>query len=57
MLTIVIFCVSYAEFSPLNALKHVNDSEDLVHVAMAQDWLDARWELPEGPELNPGHIT
>ena len=31
-------------FSPLDALQHVNDHEDLVHVAGAKEWLEARKE-------------
>jgi type 2A phosphatase activator TIP41 len=31
-------------FSPYDALKHVNDHEDLVHVAGAKEWLEARKE-------------
>ena len=28
--------------TPLDALKHVNDHQDLVHVAMAKEWKEAR---------------
>ena len=31
-------------FTPYDALKHVNDHEDLVHVAGAKEWLEARKE-------------
>ena len=31
-------------FSPYDALKHVNDHEDLVHVAGSKEWLEARKE-------------
>ena len=30
-------------FDPLSALKTVNDHEDLVHVAMAKEWMAARY--------------
>jgi len=29
-------------FDPLSALKHVDDSKDLVHVATAKKWQEAR---------------
>ncbi len=32
--------------TPLDALRHVNDSKDLVHVAMAGEWAAARKDSP-----------
>lgn len=33
------------EFNPLDALATVNDHEDLIHVAMAKEWIEARLSL------------
>jgi hypothetical protein len=31
-------------FDPIEPLKFVNDHEDLIHVAMAKEWMAARYE-------------
>lgn len=30
------------ELNPLDALKHVNDHQDLIHVALSKEWMEAR---------------